>query len=56
MSDIGFPKGRQGQEGEKKSAQPARDQNQKSKGELPKRQVKTGEIITTEQIQRMMNT
>ena len=48
MSDIGFPKGKQGQEGENKGSMLAQDQNQKSKGELPRRQVKTGEIITTE--------
>lgn len=48
MSDIGFPKGKQGQEGENQGSLLAQDQNQKSKGELPRRQVKTGEIITTE--------
>jgi len=37
MSDIGFPKGKEGQEGEKKGTMQNQDQNQKSKGELPRR-------------------
>lgn len=45
MSDIGFPKGGKPQVGGTAAKIPTND---KSAGELPRRQVKTGEIITTE--------
>ena len=45
MSDIGFPKGKAQVGG---TAAKVATNNDKSTGELPRRQVKTGEIITTE--------
>lgn len=48
MSDIGFPNNQQ----QKKPQLNMQGQAE----EVPRRPVKTGEIITAEQVQRMMNT